>query len=367
MRILLIISLFVISIFADNYIFNPDLNLDINLSNKVVEKNDINNTGEILWERNHTEENISYDIIDGDYHNMKIAVILNKRKFFQYIPSLMNSMNAYILAKDIKYTISLFDKSKDFQSQLDYITQNYDYIFIYLTKENEIKYLNQYPNNYFFIPTLNRSQIMSIIPSNNIFFGGLDYKKQVMQLNQYVDDKVVIFYEDNDLSQYVTSLIDMNLSFSLDRDIVQYPLKYSINCNNSYVYLNTKVVDSAQILSNFSYKKIKTKSILSTQLNYSPLLFSLTTSYDVRNMIIANSILNVPVYIEDNNLNLNSDIDFNWLNFTSDVLLNLAYNIEVDNMIDNLNDFNLHLYYNQVYYKSNLYKIFQNGFIKIEN
>jgi len=363
MRIFLIISLFIIQIFANDFIFKFDDSILKNQNG--LDINDSNDT--LIVHSKIIEENISYDIMNGDYYNMKIAVILDKRKFFQYIPSLMNSINAYMIGKDIRYSVTLFDQSKDLEEQLDSITKNYDYIFIYLTKGEDVELLNQYENNYFFIPTLNRWQVNNTIPNDNIFFGGLDYKRQVMQLNKYVNDNVVIIYENNDLSKYITSLIDINLPFSFEHDIVQYPLKYSIDCKNSFVYLNTRVVNSAQILSNFSYKKIKTKTILSTQLNYSPLLFSLTNPYDVRNLVIANSIIDVPVYIEDNNLNLSSDIDFNWMNFTTDVLLNLAYNIEVDNPRDDLNDFGLHLYYNQVYYNSNLYKIYKNGFIKVQN
>jgi len=313
------------------------------------------------------EENITTSVvISQNENNMTIAVIMDKNKFFQFIPPLTNSMNAYMLKKGINYKIKLFDKEENLTQELNQITKDYKYIFAYVTNADDVKIFENYPNNYFFIPTLNKSQIF-YETTPNIFFGGIDYKNQISTLNQFVTDKTIIIYENRDLSKYITTLILEMLQ--TPKSVYKYPLNYHDKnlYNDSYVYLNTQVVNSAQILANFTYYKIETKAVLSTQLNYTPFIFSLTNAEDVKSLIIANSIFNINPIIEDNNLNLGSDINFNWLVFTTSTLLNIAYNMEVKEDIHFLNDFGLYMFFNQINYKTRLYKVFQNGFIKIEN
>jgi len=297
---------------------------------------------------------------------MNIAILLDKKRFFKFIPTLINSMNSYMIKKDIDYRITLFNIDDNISKNLDKIVDDYPYIFTFITDKDkeDIKVLNNYPDNYFFIPTLNRNQVDGNV-SRNIFFGGIDYEAQVRKLNRYIAGYTIIIYDDGDLSKYISKMIDKTLL--QPHKLRKYPIYYNpANYNDTYIYLNTNVVNTAQVLSNFTYKQIKPKSIFSPQIDYSPMLFSLTNREDIKNLIVANSILNIEPTIENNNLNLGSDIDFNWLNYTTSVLLNKAYLLETSDEEYFLNDFNLYIFDNQVKYKTNLYRIKQNGFIKIE-
>jgi len=354
MRIL-ILFLFITNIFANEF-NNTDINTDIDSD---TYESDVYT---LDLPQNITEENISENVNEEIIHytdNINIAIILDKKKFFKFIPSILNSINAYMIKKDINYNIKLFDKN----DSLDEITSNYKYIFAYFTNADEVKVLEKYSENYFFIPTLSKNQVSST--SKNIFFGGIDYKKQISKLNQFISDKTIIIYEDKDLSKYITTLINEQL---LEPVVIRkYPIKYTKEYNNIFVYLNTNIINTAQILANFTYHQIETKAILTTQINYTPLLFSLTNKDSIKNVILANSIFNISPVIEDNNNNVGSDIKFNWLNYTTSVLLNLAYNLQTDENRYFLNDFILYIFNNQVEYKVNLYKVFKNGFIKIED
>ena len=60
-------------------------------------------------------------------------------------------------------------------------------------------------------------------------------------------------------------------------------------------------------------------NVLSTQINYDPLLLSMTQYIDRKEMIVANSItLNNNVLIETNSL-LGNDIVYDWINYTTTV------------------------------------------------
>jgi len=323
-----------------------------------------NQQGELLEDSTETipveKEFISDNIIDSDDFNLNIAIILDKNKFFHFIPNLLKSMNAYLLNKGINYHIKVFDK----EANLDEITQKYRYIFLFLTNSDEIKTILNYQDNYFFIPTLNINQFGNSDLPDNLFFGGIDYREQVEKLNQFISGYTIIIYNESDLLKYITTIQEVELI--QPHKILKYPIRNFEQFNDTFVYLNTSIVNTAQILSDFTYHKTKIDAVLSTQINFSPLLFSLTNYDDTKNLIIANSILNINPIIEDNNKNLDTDIDFNWLNYTSSVLLNVAYNLEIGENKHFINDFNLYLYFNQVDYSTNLYKIYKKGFIKIE-
>jgi hypothetical protein len=336
---------------------------DINVTDNNI-SNDINNSDMLLDLPELNEENITIQANpEINRQSMNIAIILDKNKFFKFIPNILNSINAYMIKKDIDYNITLFNQDENLTKELNEITPKYKYIFTYFTNADQLNVLENYPKNYFFVPTLNKKQ--SMIDSDNIFFGGIDYENQVNTLNQFISGKTFIIYDNSNLSKYITTLVDETLE--VPHVIRKYPVYYSKDFNKTFVYLNTNIVNTAQILANFTYHEIETKSIVTTQISYSPFIFALTNSDDVQNLILANSIFNINPVIEDNNLNLGTDIDFNWLNFTTSTLLNVAYNLETKDTYYYLNDFDLYIYFNQVEYKTNLYRIFQNGFIKIEN
>ena len=100
----------------------------------------------------------------------------------------------------------------------------------------------------------------------------------------------------------------------------------------------------------------------SAQINYDPLLIEITQPQDVEKLIIANSILNVPDILEDYNQLLNSDIEFNWLNYSSTLLANKIYNQSTNTNEFYLNDFRLYIFNNQINYKTKLYQIVNNSF-----
>ena len=67
-------------------------------------------------------------------------------------------------------------------------------------------------------------------------------------------------------------------------------------------------------------------NVLSTQINYDPLLLSMTQYNDRKDMIVANSITeNNNVLIETNSL-LGNDIVYDWINYTTTVGVDYFFN-----------------------------------------
>ena len=100
--------------------------------------------------------------------------------------------------------------------------------------------------------------------------------------------------------------------------------------------------------------------ILSTQLNYNPLIISLTQYHDRINLITANSIEKVNSKLEETMNLLNIDINYNWVNYSILVGVNYLYDQNKENIIIN------EIIDNQVVYNTKFYKSTRNGFKEIK-
>jgi len=96
-------------------------------------------------------------------------------------------------------------------------------------------------------------------------------------------------------------------------------LKNNENIKNGSFFINTPIVKSGMIMSQLTLYDVNATNVLSTQINYDPLLLSMTQYNDRKNMIVANSITeNNNVLIETNSL-LGNDIVYDWINYTTTV------------------------------------------------
>lgn len=330
---------------------------DINVSQK-IKLTELN----VSKETNATEESNKSIIQTENFEdtfkslkpNIKLAIVIDKKFFKKYLPSIINSLNAYFLYKNINYTIQVFNEN-NLTNAL-----NYKYIMFYAIDPNIIYSLSNYQNN-FYLPIINKNEIQT--NALNIYFGGINYKKQIKKLSSFIQNskKVVIINSNTYISKKLFNFEKKEFNSS----VLIYPNINYEDLNNSYIFFNTAANKTAQILSNINYNNIQPILEFSAQINYDPLLIEITQPQDVEKLIIANSILNVPNILEDYNQLLNSDIEFNWLNYSSTLLANKIYNQSTNTDAFYLNDFRLYIFDNQINYKTNLYQIINNSFRKI--
>jgi len=291
-------------------------------------------------------------------NKVKIAVIIDKKKFFKFLPSIMNSINSYLIYKNANYELKLFDKNENLTS----IIEDFKDIIYFTTQKEDVYNLKEY-NASFYIPTFNSYDFNQSF--ENIYFGLIDFKSQIKKLAEYIDDdKAVVIHSKGMIPQ---KLLQYENELNLTLDIMEYPnIKY-YKLRNKYIFFNTSTSKTAQVLAKIStYKRLNTKLQLTTQINYDPLLIAITQSHDVKKLIIANSILNVSTDLEDTNQNLKTDIKFNWLNYATSALANKIYNKQTDEDEYYLNDFRIYMFNNQINYETKLYRILNKGFKPIE-
>ena len=286
--------------------------------------------------------------------SLDIAVLIDKKLFKDYLSSLINSLNSYLLYKNVDYNLTIYDINQTQQAL------NHKNIIFYTFDTTQLNQLVKFKNN-FYLPMLNKKDIN--ITQNNFYFGGIDFEDQIQKLSTLIPSNNIIAINDNTLTSLKLSIIESNF-FNVDQfsynDIKYYRL------NHSYIFLNTSPNKSAKIISDIYYKNIKPYLILSTQINYTPILISLNQLEALKNIIIANSILTLPKELIDINMLLKTDIQFNWVNYSSSLLLNKIYNQKLDNDYY-LNDFRIYMFNNQINYKTQLFQILFGGFRKIIN
>ncbi|WP_321778168.1 hypothetical protein [Sulfurimonas sp.] len=131
---------------------------------------------------------------------------------------------------------------------------------------------------------------------------------------------------DNNLSieEAEAQILDANRSvvkFSIPKRTTNLEIYLSENKDivEGSFFINTPIVKTGMIMSQLTLYDTNATNILSTQINYDPLILSITQYQDRKNMIVANSITNNNnILIEANSL-LGNDIVYDWINYTTTV------------------------------------------------
>ncbi|MEO1928142.1 MAG: hypothetical protein ABGX26_05580 [Nautiliaceae bacterium] len=282
----------------------------------------------------------------------QIAVVINKKRFYKYIPSLMNSLIAYYSQKSIDYNITLYDSDVNLSS----LPQKY--ILYYTTDKTKIASLKDY-NKTFFLPLIDKESNSS----DNVFFGGINFKAQIKALSDITDKNTSVITSNTQISK---TLLTYEQNLTNVQNVFRYPNINYKDLNDSFVFLNTISSKTAQVLSKITQKNIQTKLNLTPQIGYSPLIILLTQPQDIEKLIIANSIINPPLIINEYTNLLNSDIKYNWFNYSTLILANKAYNMQNQEDEFYMSDFNIYIFDNQINYKTKLYRISQGAFKEVE-
>lgn len=199
----------------------------------------------------------------------------------------------------------------------------------------------------------------------NIVYGGIDYEQQIATLFQYSNHKDVVFSAQTALGSSLKDLVlqksqRVALNTMVDPETNNYKsLVTNRNINGSTLFMNTSIVQTSIILSQLRANEIKPYMILSTQLNYTPMIISLTQYLDRKDFLVANSIESVHPNLEEVNALLDADIVYNWVNYSTLIGINYLLKNEEANVNKIIN--------NQVQYKTTVYKNTPYGFEKYPN
>lgn len=299
----------------------------------------------------------------ASYKSIKIALLLPYKKIGQYAISTTNAAFAYLVAKNRPFELKSYkvesESSEDIQNALMQIEKDgFSYVIAPLTQDgvNTVIAINPPVNIYF--PTINKSEVYS--ESVFLFFGGIDYKAQTDLLLKEAVSPLVIFsdssatgknlalyeegrfkYEELNTFNPITGMMDKpKRVFNPKHKVISYAiptettnLKHYLDKNDKIqhasFFVNTPIVKTGMILSQLTLYDSNATNVLSTQINYDPLLLSMTQYDDRKSMIIANSITEQNNLLVESNAMLQNDIVYDWINYTTTVGVDYFYNYEM--------------------------------------
>ncbi len=309
-----------------------------------------------------------------------IAILIPENAIGRYSLTVSKAVFAYFLARNTKFIVKNFyidnENKQTITQALEKISQDgFKYVIAPMTSTGASVIAKLKPNLQIFLPTIN--SIERTEENENILYGGIDYKIQISELlKEFNGHKISLFYDKSPkgeelhnevLTQVTTLFPDTNISqkVGIDKnraDFSQYLKNNKKEPNLETLFLNTTVKKTAILLSQITTRNYQPRIILSTQINYSPILLSMTQEKDREKIVIANSIpLNIDKSVVNTNILLNNDIIYEWVNYSTVVGLDYIYS----NVTDAKRLFSEEIIDGQIVYDVKIVKTTGSGFIEL--
>ena len=328
----LVIYIFVIFVFIGCGVQPQYKNSTVSYSNKKIIISDKNSSLKPTIKSEEKKENIIKEEKTKAIYN--IAIIYASNNIGKYSIEATNTAMGYLLVKGVEFDLKVFDiideTKENIESILDKLyEQNISKVIFFITTKN-LNYLNGYDKLSQFniyLPLVNARFYKG--DNKNIVFGAIDYIKQFEKIKEQSKSHIVEIYDDSMIGKTLHKLFKkvkpdlISIKISGKNPKYDKILKQNRFMQNATVVLNTSIVKSSILLSQIRANEIEVDRVLSTQVNYSPLLFVLTQKADRKKFFVINSIEKLPSVIEEFSLLLGNDILYNWVNYST--LIGLEY------------------------------------------
>lgn len=298
----------------------------------------------------------------------KVAMLLPHKKIGRYAYSTTNSVFSYMLTKNVDFEISSFkietESPENIQNALaDISKQGFNFVIAPMTLNGAEALVDTNTSLHVYLPTVNVNDLNAT--PKNFYFGGIDYEAQNSALFEHVTSPLVIFNNQSSLSK---KLRDSNIALYAELPIEEKRLyKYEIErrtSNLSHILkkndrlkdgtavLNTPLIKSSMIMSQLTLHDSNISTVLSTQINYDPLIFSTTQYRDRKSMLIANSISQNSSILAETNRLLGNDITYDWINHSTSIGVDFFYYL----MTGEPREYSIQIHDNQIQYPIEIVK-----------
>lgn len=294
---------------------------------------------------------------------LQVALLMPKKIIGKYSATTIDTILAYLLARDVNFRFKIFDSiNEDLDSLYNAVNkindEQFDFVIAILSQKESLEVLEKL-NIPVYVPTMNNKNIQS---RGNVFFGGIDYELQIKKLITQKEQGITLIYNDDSLlgqnlgattlalndwvltEVVITNKVAANFSKELESE--------EMFLAGSNVFLNTPVVKSGLLLSQIGILTQQPAKILSTQVNYNPALLSLVRGNNTNNIIIANSISQTHEILLEYGLLLSSDMQYDWVNYSTALgmdffISKMSSNIQPyfsEEFVNNQAMYHIHLY-----------------------
>ena len=301
--------------------------------------------------------------------DIKVALIIPQHIIKSYSVVVSDSVFAYIFKRDVGSHIEIFYSGDERKDSLNFAIQRAKNAgfkhFIAPLTINGLEHINsdKYDDLIFYIPTINIKSAKN--PNSNIFFGGIDYEAQIQKLLTKANGKIAAFGDGSGVSNMLNSLVAANTNEPYinnieGNDIKLNFLKKNYKLINSSIFLNTPLIKTALLSSQFRVFELNPHILLSTQLNYNSALISLTQSSDRKNLYIANSIMTPDSQLETLSEILGEKLIYDWVAYSTMIGMDFIYLNYIDKSQKAI--FKESIQNNQVQYKIDIMRAGNYGF-----
>lgn len=301
----------------------------------------------------------------------KLAIIFPSKVVGKYANNTVNTVTAYLLFKNEKFKIETFDTNNETEFSIKKGMESikdagYKNIIALFTDEgyNKIEDLSFSSDSRIYFPLLNKEEVK--VTKDNFIYGGISYSKQISLLQSLSNGKNIMFYQNNYLGNKLKSIYENSIKKfitikSVENSNNDYRRLINDNrLNKSTIMLNTSIIKTSIILSQIRAFEKEPEVVLSTQLNFNPFLISLTQVEDRTSFVLANSIDETDEKLEDIMDSLESNIVYDWVNYSSLIGVNTLFDDNKSELIKTK------VKGNDVLYEPKLYKSTAHGFQKIK-
>jgi len=332
-------------------------------------------TGDSLEEETQSAEDYHSESVDLSHFakinksNLKIALLVPRKVIGAYANTVSNSILSYLLFKETQFQFEVFDSVDEQESSLtqklgEIRAKGYQFVIAPLTGNGAEIIINTTSDLLVFIPTVNKFEMSEA--GGNIIFGGLDYKRQIDALLNYANDKVVLFNDGSkrskELSTYIKEQAFESIAYAKDIKNIKTDLSGVIKKNSKLkkasIFLNMPIVKSSLVASQLTQNEVTPHVLLSTQVNYNPLLLKLTQFKDREFFYIANSISYPDDKLKEINLLLGNNPDYSWIDYSASIGIDHIFSTQLGDM----KVFDEDIYGNQIEYKVRVEKAGSSSF-----
>jgi len=343
------------------------------------------------------------------YTELKIAMLLPYKVIGRYAYSTTNAAFAYYLTKNRAFELKTYHAESEEPEELEKVLQkieedDFHYVIAPLTRKGAFNVASLDLPMHIYFPTIHKSDMN--ISTDYIYYGGINYKKQIESLMPYSSTPLTVFYDKNTLGKKLTQITkeeykyafdqnitknrilfkdedgveltqeemnEQNLTYSAESKFYSFPiakrtsnlqtqLDENVKIQEGSFFLNTPVVKSAMVMSQLTLYDVNVSNVLSTQINYNPELLLLTQPKDREKMLIANSInYHNNIMIESNAL-LQNNIVYDWINYATTIGADYFYHM----ITSALREYPQEMIANQIEYPISIVKPTYSRFVTVE-
>lgn len=338
---------------------------------------------------------------------LKIALLLPYKKIGKYASSTTNATLAYLMTKSHPFQLKSYkiksESAEDLATALKQIkSDGFRYVIAPLTHKGAKNLIDIHTTLNIYLPTINKHDINSSSPY--LTFGAIDYHTQSNLLLKEAHEPLVIFSDKSETGKTLASyqkqefihpspLPDSERSGSFIQDtfsifsqmvskkrepvaekkkkVISYSisrrttnleryLKENKKIANATIMINTPIIKTGMILSQLTLYDVNETNTLSTQINYDPLLLSMTQYNDRKDMIVANSITEHNNILIETNTLLGNDIEYDWINYTTTIGIDYFYSL----ITNDERIYNTKIENHQILYNIELFRAGRSKFLK---